>query len=54
MCCVLQCFGGCGCVDVVDVNLIMGAIMDSLVVNVVEVNVIMGAGAFASILFRCK
>ena len=40
--------------DVVEVSLIMGAIMDSLVVNVVEVNVVMGAGAFASILFRCK
>ena len=31
-------------VDVVEVNVLMGAGMDSLVVNVVEVNVIMGAG----------
>ena len=31
-------------VDVVEVNVIMGAGMDSLVVDVVEVNVIMGAG----------
>ena len=31
-------------VDVVDVNVIMGAGMDSLVVDVVEVNVIMDAG----------
>ena len=31
-------------VDVVGVNVIMGAGMDSLVVGVVEMNVIMGAG----------
>ena len=31
-------------VDVVEVNVVMGASMDSLVVDVVEVNVIMGAG----------
>ena len=31
-------------VDVVEVNAIMGAGMDSLVVDVVQVNVIMGAG----------
>ena len=31
-------------VDVVEVNVIMGAGMDSLFVDVVEVNVIMGAG----------
>ena len=31
-------------VDVVEVNVSMGAAMDSLVVDVVEVNVIMGAG----------
>ena len=31
-------------VDVVEVNVIMDAGMDSLVVDVVEVNVIMGAG----------
>ena len=31
-------------VDAVEVNVIMGAGMDSLVVGVVEVNVIMGAG----------
>ena len=31
-------------VDVVEVNVIMGAGMDSLVVDVVEVNFIMGAG----------
>ena len=31
-------------VDVVEVNVIMGAGMDSLVVGVVEMNVIMGAG----------
>ena len=31
-------------VNVVEVNVIMGAGMDSLVVDVVEVNVIMGAG----------
>ena len=31
-------------VDVAEVNVIMGAGMDSLVVDVVEVNVIMGAG----------
>ena len=31
-------------VDVVEVNVLMGAGMDSLVVDVVEVNVIMGAG----------
>ena len=31
-------------VDVVEVNVIMGAGMDSLVVDVVEMNVIMGAG----------
>ena len=31
-------------VDVVEVNVIMGAGMDSLVVDLVEVNVIMGAG----------
>ena len=29
MCCVLQCFGGCECVEV-KVNVIMGAGMDSL------------------------
>ena len=31
-------------VDVVEVNVIMGAGMDSLVVDVVDVNIIMGAG----------
>ena len=31
-------------VDVVEVNVILGASMDSLVVGVVEMNVIMGAG----------
>ena len=31
-------------VDVVEVNVIMGAGMDALVVGVVEMNVIMGAG----------
>ena len=31
-------------VDVVQVNIIMGASMDSLVVDVVDMNVIMGAG----------
>ena len=31
-------------VDVVEVNVIMGAGMDSLVLDVVEMNVIMGAG----------
>ena len=31
-------------VDVVGVNVMMGASMDSLVVDVVEMNVIMGAG----------
>ena len=31
-------------VDAVEVNVIMGAGMDSLVVGVVELNVIMGAG----------
>ena len=31
-------------VDVVEVNVIVGASMDSLVVGVVEMNVIMGAG----------
>ena len=31
-------------VDVVEVNVLMGAGMDSLLVSVVEMNVIMGAG----------
>ena len=39
-------------VDVVDVNVIMGAGMDSLCVDVVEMNG--WRHAFASILFRCK
>ena len=41
----------------VEVNVIMGAGTDLLVVDVVEVNAIMAAGcrhAFAGILFRCK
>ena len=37
-------------VDVVKVNVIMGAGMDSLVVDVVEVNVIMGAGMHSLVL----
>ena len=43
-------------VDVVEVNVIMGAGMDSLVVDVVEVNVINYGcrHAFATILVRCK
>ena len=43
MCCVLNC-SVLVVVDVIEVNLIMGARMDSLVVDVVEVNAIMGAG----------
>ena len=42
-------------VDVVQVNVIMGAGMDSLVMDVVDVNVNYGCRhAFASILFRCR